>query len=115
RFAADATVLPPDEAFDQQWALTLLELTVERLRGEFAAKPDDFEALKGCLMAGRGAIDYATVAKQLGMNEGAARVAVHRLRKRFREIYSEEISQTLAEGADLEEELRHLSAALARK
>ena len=50
-----------------------------------------------------------------GVNEGAARVAVHRLRKRFREIYREEISQTLADGADLDAELRHLAAALAPK
>jgi RNA polymerase sigma-70 factor (ECF subfamily) len=55
------------------------------------------------------------VATQLGVNEGAARVAVHRLRRRFREIYREEISQTLADGADLDGELRHLAAALARK
>jgi len=115
RFAADTATLAPDETFDQQWALTLLELTLERLRGGFTSRPDDFEALKGCLMAGRGAIDYAAVARQLGLNEGAARVAVHRLRKRFREIYREEISQTLAGGANLEDELRHLAAALARK
>ena len=51
----------------------------------------------------------------LDVNEGAARVAVHRLRKRFREIYREEISQTLADGADLDGELRHLAAALGRK
>ena len=55
------------------------------------------------------------MAAKLGTNENAARVAVHRLRKRFREIYREEISQTLAEGADLDAELRHLAAALARK
>jgi RNA polymerase sigma-70 factor (ECF subfamily) len=66
-------------------------------------------------MAERGAIDYAAVAKQLGVNEGAARVAVHRLRKRFREIYREEISQTLADGTDLDAELHHLAAALAGK
>jgi RNA polymerase sigma-70 factor (ECF subfamily) len=66
-------------------------------------------------MAERGAIDYAAVAKRLGVNEGAARVAVHRLRKRFRDVYREEISQTLADGADLGGELRHLAAALARK
>ena len=108
--------LAPDEIFDRQWALTLLDLTVNRLRAEFsaAAKPGDFEALKDCLMAGRGTIDYAATAKRLGVNEGAARVAVHRLRKRFREIYREEISQTLADGADLDAELRHLAAALAR-
>jgi RNA polymerase sigma-70 factor (ECF subfamily) len=117
RFAADSRSLAPDEAFDRQWALTLLDLTVERLRSEFAAanKPDDFEALKSCLMAAHGAIDYAAMAKRLNVNEGAARVAVHRLRKRFREIYREEISQTLAEGADLDAELRHLAAALTRQ
>ena len=88
---------------------------MKRLQAEFAAagKPDDFDALKGCLMAAHGAIDYAAVAARLGVNEGAARVAVHRLRKRFREIYREEISQTLAEGRIWTAELRHLAAALA--
>jgi RNA polymerase sigma-70 factor (ECF subfamily) len=117
RFAADSHSLTPDETFDRQWALTLISLTTSRLRGEFTAagKPGDYGALKTCLLADRGAIDYAGMAKQLGVNEGAARVAVHRLRKRFREIYREEISQTLAEGADLDAELRHLAAALARQ
>jgi RNA polymerase sigma-70 factor (ECF subfamily) len=54
------------------------------------------------------------VAARLKLQPGAARVAVHRLRKRFREIYREEITQTLAEGTDLEEELRHLAAALGK-
>jgi len=118
RYAADHSAkLAADETFDKQWALTLLDLTVNRLRAEFAAagKPSDFEALKGCLMAAHGAIDYAIVASRLGMNEGAARVAVHRLRKRFRAIYREEISQTLSDEADVAGELRHLAAALAVK
>ena len=117
RFAADGQSLGVEESFDQQWALTLLDLTVTRLRGEFeaAGKPQDFEMLKGCLMAERGAIDYPAVAGRLGVNENAARVAVHRMRKRFREIYREEILQTLADGSDLDAELRHLAAALARK
>ena len=117
RYAVDTPSLAADETFDQQWALTLLDLTVSRLREEFAVagKAGDFEALKTCLMADRGVMDYGTVAKRLGVNEGAARVAVHRLRKRFREVYREEISQTLADGADLDGELRHLAAALARK
>jgi DNA-directed RNA polymerase specialized sigma24 family protein len=117
RFAADNHSLAPDGTFDRQWALTLIDLTVRRLHAEFTAagKPGDYDALKNCLLAGRGSIDYAAVAKQLGLNEGAARVAVHRLRKRFREIYREEISQTLADGADLDAELRHLAAALARQ
>ncbi|HEX3628160.1 MAG TPA: sigma-70 family RNA polymerase sigma factor [Verrucomicrobiae bacterium] len=115
RLAAETRSAGPDELFDRQWALTLLDLTMSRLREEFstAGKTGDFEALKDCLVAGRGAIDYANVAERLGANEGAARVAVHRLRKRFREIYRQEISQTLADGADLDEELRHLTAVLA--
>lgn len=118
RYAADHSVkLAADETFDKEWAVTLLDLTVNRLHAEFAVagKHGDFEAIKGCLMAVHGAIDYVTVASRLGLNEGAARVAVHRLRKRFREIYREEISQTLADGADLDGELRYLAAALAGK
>lgn len=117
RLATDTHSLAPDETFDRQWALTLLDLTANRLRAEFlaAGKPADFEALKNCLLAERGALDYAAVARQLGVNEGAARVAVHRLRKRFRDIYREEISQTLRAGEDLDAELRHLAAALAGK
>jgi RNA polymerase sigma-70 factor (ECF subfamily) len=117
RFAMDNQSLGPDETFDQQWALTLLNLTVNRLKAEFdaAGRSGDFEVLKGCLLAGHGAMDYAATAKQLGVNEGAARVAVHRLRKRFRAIYREEISHTLGEGADVDAELRHLAAALARR
>ncbi len=114
RGAADPN-LSAEEVFDRQWALTLLDLTLQKLRAEFAAagRTGDFDTLKGCLTAGHGAIDYSAIAQQLGLNAGAARVAVHRLRKRFRELYREEISQTLAEGADLEGELRHLAAALA--
>jgi RNA polymerase sigma-70 factor (ECF subfamily) len=116
RLAADTHSLAPDETYDRQWALTLISLTTNRLRAEFAAagRPGDYDALKHCLLADRGAIDYAAVAAQLDVNAGTARVAVHRLRKRFREIYREEISQTLADGADLDAELHHLASALAR-
>jgi DNA-directed RNA polymerase specialized sigma24 family protein len=109
--------LQADETFDREWALTLLNLTVERLRTQFISegRPADFDALKDCLMAARGTIDYAALATRLNLSEGAARVAAHRLRKRFREIYREEISQTLSDGADLEAELRHLAGVLARQ
>jgi RNA polymerase sigma-70 factor (ECF subfamily) len=115
RLATDSRARGGDEAFDRQWALTLLELTMTRLREEFVStgRPADFDTLKTCLLADRGAIDYAGVAKELNSSEGAARVAVHRVRKRFREIYREEISHTLAEGCDLNEELRYLAEVLA--
>jgi DNA-directed RNA polymerase specialized sigma24 family protein len=115
RYAADpAGQLGADAVFDREWALTLLNLTLERLAAEFAAagKAAEFAALKTCLTAAHGAIDYAGMAAQLGTSEGAARVAVHRLRKRFREIYREQISQTLPDGADLDAELRYLATAL---
>lgn len=117
-YAAEAPAgLAPDEVYDRQWALTLLDLTLKRLQAEFAAagKEDEFVALKGCLMAEHGAIDYAATARQLGRNAGAARVAVHRLRKRFRELSREEVARTLAEGADVDGELRYLAATLARE
>lgn len=118
RYATDlGGELRPDELFDQQWALTLIDLTIQRLYAEFeaAGKVEDFEALKCCLMAERGRLDYSAVAKRLGSSEGTARVAVHRLRKRFREIYREEISQTLAAREDVDTELRHLARALAKR
>lgn len=105
----------PDEVFDRQWSLVLLNLTLNKLQSEFAAagRSVDYAKLKNCLMAEHGAIDYAAIAQQLGVNAGAARVAVHRLRKRFRQLFREEISRTLADGSDLQGELRHLAAALA--
>lgn len=118
RYAADTSCpLPAEGLFEQEWALTLIDLTVKRLRAEFEAvgKTREFDVLKSCLVAKHGAIGYANVAAQLGISEGAARVAVHRLRKRFREVYREEIAETLPEGADLEEELRHLAQALAQQ
>lgn len=73
RLAADSHLFAPDEIFDRQWALTLIRLTAARLRGGLAVagKPGDYTALKNCLLADRGAIDYAAAAKQLGVNEGA--------------------------------------------
>ena len=117
RYAIDESNLSAGDTFDHEWAMTLLDLAMKRLREEFTAggKESDFETLKRCLTAERGTINYGIIASQLGINEGAARVAVHRMRKRFRALYRDEISQTLADGEDLEEELRHLAAALARK
>lgn len=117
RYAADAGApAAADEVFDRQWALTLLELTMDRLQSEFVAagRADAFDVLKEFLVVSHAAIDYRSAAVRLNISEGNARVAVHRLRKRFRELYREEISQTLPDGADLDAELRHLAAALVR-
>jgi len=110
-----ADQLSPDKLYDRAWAMTLLEQVITRLRGESAAegKGEVFEQLKPFLMAGQSTIPYADVAVRLGLNEGAARVAVHRLRKRYRELLRGEISQTLSDPADVEEEMRALFRAFA--
>ena len=106
--------VPPDRAFERRWALALLEQTMSRLRSEFdrAGKMAEFERLKVFLTAERSEIPYATVARELGMEEGTLRVAVHRLRRRYRELFREEVAHTLAEGESVEEELKHLMTVL---
>lgn len=106
-----------DEAYDRRWALSLLDSTLTLLRAEFAdaGRVHEFEILKPQLTAVRGHIDYAALASALSTTEGAARVAVHRLRKRFREIFRNEIAQTLGGADELDHELRHLIAVLAQE
>lgn len=106
----------PELAFDREWAMTLLDHTLARLREEFPgpAKQEEYAVLKEYLTADRGAIPYEELALRLQTTPGAARVAVHRLRKRFREIFRDEIAQTVAREEDQEDELRHLLAALGR-
>jgi len=104
-----------ERVFERRWALTLLDRTMTRLREEFgsAGKGEEFDGLKLCLTAERGEISYAEIAKALGINEGAARVAVHRLRKRFREIFREEIAHTVSSAEEIEGEVRYLMGVLA--
>jgi DNA-directed RNA polymerase specialized sigma24 family protein len=104
-----------DKLYDRAWAMTLLEQVITRLRDESAAegKGQVFEQLKAFLMTGQSAIPYAEAAASLGLNEGAARVAVHRLRKRYRALLREKISQTLSDPADAEAEMRALFRAFA--
>jgi RNA polymerase sigma factor (sigma-70 family) len=105
----------PEREFDREWALALLEHVIAKLSEECRAegKAALFEQAKGYLMVGESAIPYADAGKTLGMEEGAVRVAVHRLRKRYREILRGEIAQTLADPSQVDEELRSLQSALA--
>jgi len=107
--------LPADRLYERRWALTLLDQTMARLRGEFeqSGHVPEFEQLKRFLTADKSTIAYADVARDLGLSAGAARVAVHRLRRRFREVFREEVTHTVAAAEEVDEELRHLLAALA--
>jgi RNA polymerase sigma-70 factor (ECF subfamily) len=116
RYVAEAgAALAPDQLYDRQWAMTLLDRALGRLEAEHQrlGKAAEFAVLSPALTAERGDIPYATIAAQLGQSETAARMAVHRLRKRFREVFREEIAQTVADPGEVEEEIRHLLAALA--
>ena len=110
-----ADQLSPDKLYDRAWATTLLEQVIARLRAECVSegKAKVFEQLKAFLMVGTGDIPYAQAAANLGLNEGATRVAVHRLRKRYRELLRQEIAQTLSEPANIEGELEALFRAFA--
>lgn len=105
----------PERLFDREWALALLDRVIARLAAECArdGKADLFTQAKGFLTVSSAAIPYGEAAKRLGMDEGALRVAVHRLRKRYRELLRDEIAQTLAEPGQVDDELRSLLAALA--
>ena len=113
--AGSAGELPADLAYDRQWALALLGRTMARLRAEFAqaGKGPEFERLKAFLTTDRKEISYIAAAAAAELSEGAARVAVHRLRKRYRELFREEIARTVAGPDEVEAELRHLIAVLA--
>lgn len=108
--------LNADGLYERRWALTLLETTMTRLRQELRQTNavSEFERLKGFLTVDKSAISYADLARDLGTSEGAARVAVHRLRRRFRKIFREEVEHTITASEDVDEELRQLFRALAQ-
>ncbi len=112
--AEPADELSADRIFERRWALTLIERTIARLRGEYeaAGKGSDFDLLKTFLTADSDTIPYAELSAKLGQSEGALRVAVHRLRKRFRELFRQEIAQTVSSPEEIEGELRYLLSVL---
>ncbi|HEX9045448.1 MAG TPA: RNA polymerase sigma factor [Verrucomicrobiae bacterium] len=110
-----ATTIAPDRLFEKHWALTLLAEVLNRLEREYRAEGHGelFAAIKETLMGRGESQPYAELAAALGMNEGALKVAVHRLRKRYRELIRAEIANTLDPAEDVESEMRHLFQVLA--
>ncbi len=108
--------LTPEKAYEQRWAMTLLEEVYERLEAQYRGQgnPLLFEKLRETLSGASPATPYAELAAQLGMTENAVKVAVHRLRHRFRELLRETIAETVASPAEVEDELRYLLRTLAR-
>ena len=106
----------PEQLFERRWALTLLDQVFHRLQGEYrsSGKTELFDRLQVFLSGDQRLIPYAEVGTSLGMSEGAVKVAVHRLRKRYGELLREEIAQTVSSPQEVDEELRYLVAALGR-
>ena len=109
-----AANLSPEQLFEQQWAVTLLDQTLTRLQQEFVASGKGvlFGDLKIFLTGEKRAASYAELSSKLGMTEAALKMAVSRMRHRYGELLRAEIANTVASSEEIEEELRALFAAL---
>ncbi len=110
-----ATQLSPEMLFEKAWALTVLDRTMGRLEADMANKSRKklFDHLKVYLTTDKDAIPYQDVAAELSMTEGSVRIAVHRLRRRYRKLLRDEIAQTVGDEDQIDEEMGSLFAALA--
>ncbi|MGA2557951.1 MAG: sigma-70 family RNA polymerase sigma factor [Verrucomicrobiota bacterium] len=106
----------PETLFERHWATTLLEQALARLRLEYASQGKEalFEQLKTTLTEDRGSVAYRALAARLKMSEAAVKMAVHRLRQRYREGLRAEIAQTVATPGEIEDELRHVMGVFAK-
>jgi RNA polymerase sigma-70 factor (ECF subfamily) len=104
----------PEKLFERSWARTLLEQALARMRAEYVAdsKTEQFEQIKCFLTEETGEGGYSSIAARLNTSTGAVAVAVHRMRHRYRELVRLEIARTVRTPVELEDEIRHLLAAL---
>jgi RNA polymerase sigma-70 factor (ECF subfamily) len=103
----------PERLFDRRWARTLLEASLDRLREE-STDPEARGRHESLVpfMTGDSKTGYREAAAGLGMSESAARMAVHRMRRRFRAIVREEVARTVGEHGAVDDELRYLFSAM---
>ncbi|MFN7996897.1 MAG: sigma factor [Bryobacteraceae bacterium] len=103
--------LTPESLYERQWALSLIDRVLHLMRAEQAAagKASVFDRLRTFLT---GEDDYRQAAAALGMQESAVRVTVHRLRRRYRDLLTAEVAETVADPAEVQNEIRHLIAVL---
>lgn len=111
-----AQAASPERVYERAWALTILDHAMTQLREECAnrGKGKLFDCLKAHMTADRARVPYQAAAQRLGMTESAVKVAVHRLRRRYREILREAIAQTVSDESQIDAEIGDLFAALAR-
>lgn len=99
--------LTPEVVFERRWGLTVMERAMERLQAESSDEPERFERLKPCL-TGSDHAPYREIAEALGMSETAVKAAVHRLRQRYGRLLRELVAKTVADPAEVDDELRHM-------
>jgi len=106
----------PEHIFDREWALETIAGALQTLRDEMAkaGKSEQFDALKGSL-TGEDELPRKEIAARLNMSAGAVKVAVHRLRQRYRKLLRAAIAETVSSEADLDDEMRYLVAVLRRR
>jgi RNA polymerase sigma-70 factor (ECF subfamily) len=106
--------LTPDRLFDRRWAMTVLERALARVERDFVDEKNQglFQRVRPVLLSDRAAGTYAEIATQFGTTEGAIKLMVHRLRRRYREALRSEIAETVGSLEDVDAELRHLLEAL---
>ncbi len=106
--------LTPEKLYERGWALALLERVLVRLKQDYYSSDKGrwFESLKFVLTGDKEKISYAQIAQDLNTSEGAIKVAVHRIRKKYREHLRDEIAQTVETAEDIEDEMRFLLSAL---
>ena len=107
--------LPPERLFDLRWAVTVVEEALRRLREECEGKGRLrlFHALSPYLTAERDEVSYANISTALGVAETAVKKQLHNMRQRYRSLLRDEVAHTVADPTEVEDEIRHLCAALA--
>ncbi len=103
-----------DTHFDRDWALAVMRRSLDRLEEEFreGGKREQFEVLQPWLVGDAAGLSQTEAGRRLGLGESAVKVAVHRLRRRFRDVVRSELLQTLPTGDDPDQELRYLAEVL---
>jgi len=106
----------PERIFDRRWAQALLARALARLDREMIqhGKREDFVVLRRYLLGDAPQLSYGDAAIQLGASAGSIKVAVHRMRRRFRDLVRDEIAQTVDSPEEVDDELRHLFESLGR-
>ncbi len=107
---ADATT--PERIFERRWAETVLARVLDRLEAEYTGHAMRFDDLKVFLVEARGTAAFAEVAARMGVTEAALKSVVHRMRRRYAELFRDEVAHTVENPAEVEEEIRHMFAVL---